>query len=231
MLREFLSIFRSEDPLSAMGENFTRMLALTSDMTRVAGGIYFAGAASGEERDRIYKEDVEVNKLERTIRKQVVAHLSIRRNTSDLPYCLFLVSLVKDVERIGDYAKNLTEVMDFRPGPLPDDEIIGELQGIRRRVEERFRATPEVVGGSNRERASALIQDGRTVAKECEKLIARIAGSDYDARTAAATVLGTRYYKRIGGHLLNVLSSVVMPLHKVDYFDEDEITRRQAQQP
>jgi hypothetical protein len=36
-------------------------------------------------------------------------------------------------------------------------------------------------------------------------------------------VLATRFYKRIGGHVLNVLSSVVMPLHKVDYYDEDEV--------
>jgi hypothetical protein len=36
-----------------------------------------------------------------------------------------------------------------------------------------------------------------------------------------ALVLALRYYKRIGGHPLNVLSSMVMPLHKVDFFDED----------
>ena len=44
-----------------------------------------------------------------------------------------------------------------------------------------------------------------------------------DARTTTALVLGARFYKRIGGHVLNVLSSVVMPLHKVDYYDEDDI--------
>ena len=33
-----------------------------------------------------------------------------------------------------------------------------------------------------------------------------------------------RYYKRIGGHVLNVLSGVTMPLHKVDYYDEDAVT-------
>ncbi len=32
-----------------------------------------------------------------------------------------------------------------------------------------------------------------------------------------------RSYKRISGHVLNVLSSVVMPLHKIDYYDEDEV--------
>jgi hypothetical protein len=36
-------------------------------------------------------------------------------------------------------------------------------------------------------------------------------------------VLGTRYYKRIGGHVLNILSSVVMPLHKLDYYDESAV--------
>jgi hypothetical protein len=52
----------------------------------------------------------------------------------------------------------------------------------------------------------------------------RIARSQYDATDATAIALGTRYYKRIGGHVLNVLSSIVMPLHKIDYYDEDEVT-------
>jgi hypothetical protein len=34
-------------------------------------------------------------------------------------------------------------------------------------------------------------------------------------------VMGTRFYKRIAAHVLNILSSVVMPLHKLDYYDED----------
>jgi hypothetical protein len=36
-------------------------------------------------------------------------------------------------------------------------------------------------------------------------------------------VLLTRFYKRIAAHLSNVLSVVVMPLHKIDYFDEREL--------
>ena len=41
-----------------------------------------------------------------------------------------------------------------------------------------------------------------------------------DAATTAALILGARYYKRTNGHLLNVYSGVVMPLDKVDYFDD-----------
>ena len=39
MLRELLAIFRSENPLSAMGEQFAKMLKLTLEMTNRAGTV------------------------------------------------------------------------------------------------------------------------------------------------------------------------------------------------
>jgi phosphate uptake regulator len=226
MLREFISIFRAGDSLGGMGESFARMLSLTCEMTSAAGDMYFHGTASPDERSRIYQQDVEVNQLQRAIRKQVVAHLALRRNQPDVPYCLFLMSLVKDVERLGDYAKNLTEVMDFRAGPLPDDEIVAELRSIRSGVESAFREAAEVFAESDRDRALTFIREGRDMGKRCDALIRRIATGSYDGPTTAALILGARYYKRIWAHVLNVLSSVVMPVHKLDYFDEDEISRQ-----
>ena len=226
MFRELLSIFRSDNPLAAMGENFARMLKLAHEMTLVAGDIFFGRKAVPEERKRIYEQDIQVNQLERTVRKQVVTHLSVQGNTPDVPYCLLLMSLVKDVERLGDYAKNVSELADFCPEKLPDDEIVGELRSIRRWIEKAFEEAAEVFATSDRERALRLIQEGRDITHRCDALIERIAHANYDTNTTTALVLGTRYYKRIGAHLLNVLSSVVMPVHKVDYFDEDKIATR-----
>jgi phosphate transport system protein len=224
MLRELLSIFRSDEPLSVMGERFAEMLNLAQQMTLQAGDIYFRMDPEPEGRTRIYKADVQVNKLERTIRKLVIAHLSIRGNTASLPYCLLLMSLVKDVERIGDYAKNLAEAPELNQQPLPDDDVVTELKEIRTGVETAFAATAQVFTSSDRERAMALIRQGRDLTHRCEALILRISRSEYRADLAAATILGSRYYKRIGAHVLNILSSVVMPLHKLDYYDEKELT-------
>jgi phosphate uptake regulator len=199
------------------------MLRLACKMTLTAGEVYFGGNVSREERKQIYERDVKVNKLERSIRKRVVAHLSVYGNRGDLPYCLLLMSLVKDVERLGDYAKNLSEVADLDLGQLPDDDIVAELREIRVFTEETFKATAEIFSMSDRERAMPLIYRGKEQARIADHLLAQIARSSHDAVTTTALVLGTRYYKRIGGHLLNVLSSVVMPLHKIDYYDEDEI--------
>ena len=232
MLRELLSVFRSSTgPVAEMGVDFTKMVKLSIENTLVAGEIYFGRRATPEERSRIYEQDVEINKLERTIRKRVAAHLSFKGSYLDVPYCLLMMSLVKDVERIGDYAKNLAEVVDIHPDGLPDGEIVRELQEIRRGVEESCRASAEIFESSDRERAMALITKGRDLAHRCDALIAKNARSSFDASTTTAIVLGIRYYKRIGGHVLNVLTSVVMPLHKVDYYDEDEIHRGDHSSP
>jgi len=223
MLRELLAILRSSDPLRAMGDNFTRMLEITNEMIVEAGDIFFGKKALPSERTRIYEQDQEVNQLERTIRKQVVAHLTFKGNLPDMPYCLLLMSMVKDVERLGDYAKNLSEVMDIWDEPIPDDEIRQELLEIRRGVEEALQLSHEVLSRADEERALNLIRQGRDSAHRCDALLQRIANGSCEAGVTVAQVLGARYYKRIGGHVLNVLSSVVMPLHKVDYYDEDEI--------
>ena len=223
MFRELLTILRSKNPLTEMGENFARMLKLAQEMTLSASAIFFERKARPEERDRIKEQDIQVNQLERRIRKQVVAHLSIPGNTPDVPYCLLLMSLVKDVERLGDYAKNILELGDFCPESLPDDGIVKELRSFRQGIEDAFQAASEVFTSLKPEQALRLIREGREIAHGSDALIERIAGAKYDPATTTALVLATRYYKRIGGHLLNVVSSVVMPVHKVDYFDEDEI--------
>ena len=220
MLHELLSIFRADDPLGVMGRNFAEMLGLSRDLTLEAGNVYFGKETSPEERTRLSKQDVKINKLERRIRKQVITHLALPGNAPSAPYCLLLMSLVKDVERIGDYAKNLMEVVDFRVGPVPSDDISAELMEIRRGVEDTFASTAAVFSESDRERAVELIAEGKALARRSDALLERVARSDYDARTATAAALGARYYKRIGSHLLNVLTSVVMPLHKLDYYDE-----------
>ena len=99
MFRELLSIFRSKDVLAEMGENFTRMLQLAHEMNLTAGAVFFGKKIPQQERDYLYQQDIRVNQSERSIRKQVVAHLSIQGNRLDVPYCLLLMSLVKDVER------------------------------------------------------------------------------------------------------------------------------------
>ena len=106
--------------------------------------------------------------------------------------------------------------------------VADHLSGAQRLLEEAFRAASKVFADSDRERAVGFIRQGKDYARRSDGLLTRIAAQEYEAGKVAALVLGARYYKRIGGHLLNVLSSVVMPLHKIDYYDEDELRAKKA---
>jgi phosphate uptake regulator len=215
-----MSLFRSDDAIARMGEDFTKMLELTHDMIVRAGTFFFERPPSPDERTALNKQDVKVNKLERRIRTKVIAHHARGSEPGNVPFCLLLMSLVKDVERIGDYAKNLAETYDEGGGAMPQDDNADELRELRRIVEDTFASVGEVFSTSDSDSAGDLIRQGRDVNHRCDVLITRIAKGPYDAATTTTLVLGTRYYKRIESHLLNVLSGVVMPLHKLDYYDE-----------
>ena len=220
MLRELLSLFRSNDAIADMGAGFSRMLELATELTLDAGRHFFDGPPTPDERTSVSARDVQLNKMERRLRKQVITHLALGEGQRDAAYGLLLMSLVKDVERIGDYCKNLSEVYDDGGGPIPDDENAAELRELRTVVEESLSAAAAVFSVSDTDTALDLIRRGREVNRRCDALVKRVAGSDYGAATTTTLVLGARYYKRIESHLLNVLSGVVMPLHKLDYYDE-----------
>lgn len=231
MLKQLLSLFGSNDAIARMGTDFGKMLDLSHDITMRAGKVFFGESPEAEERTQISKRDVKINQFERRIRKQVIAHLTLGADAGDVPYCLLLMSIVKDVERLGDYAKNLGSVHYDGGAAIPEDENGDELRDIRRIVEGTFAEAREVFTSSDSESATALILQGRDVNKRCDLLISDIARSDYDAATATSMVLGARYYKRIESHLLNILSGVVMPLHKLDYYDERFMDTEGAKEP
>ena len=220
MLRELLKIFRADEPLPTASQKFAQMLKLTQEMLLEASDIYWAKQWTPKQRTALYKKDVKVNKLERKIRKLIIAHLTMDPSPTSIPYALLIMSLVKDVERLGDYAKNIAEVVDLQPEAMPDDDRVTELREIREAVETLIREAPDVFARGDEERATELTIEGRSVAKRCDEIVWDIADASYDGRTAVALTLGARFYKRIEGHLLNLLSGVIMPLHKLDYFDE-----------
>ncbi len=223
MLRELLTILRAQNTIGPIGDNFARMLELAREMTLAAGESYFDSADELRPKLSLYAQDKLVNEFERSIRKQLVAHLAVPGNNQDVSYCLMLMTLTKDVERLGDYAKQLPELKSLSQQPLPDDTIVQELRAIRRGIEQAFQSVSQILADSDHQRAINFMQQGQKLARRCEKLHRQIAQSDYDAATATLLTLGTRYYKRIGGHLLNVLSSEVVPLHELDFYDQNDI--------
>jgi phosphate uptake regulator len=226
MWKELKAIFRSNDAIAEMGESFSEMLETARELTLSAGEYLFESPSRPDEPLSIAERDIALNKLQRRIRKQVIAHLTVGNCETDTPYGLLLMSLVKDVERIGDYCKNIGEIYQAGGAPIPDDEVGAELREIRAVTEDTFESTLGIFDDPDTSRATRLLEERRALLKRCDALIPRIVEGAYDGATTTTLILGVRYYKRIHAHLLNVISGVVMPLHKLDYFDERELPDR-----
>jgi phosphate uptake regulator len=115
VLKELIQVLRGSPPLQQAVDDFSRMLELATELVLEASSVYAGEPLSAEERTALYEKDVQVNKLERKIRKNIVAHLG-GKAPADVPYSLLLMSIVKDIERLGDFAKNLCTCSPTRRG-------------------------------------------------------------------------------------------------------------------
>ena len=164
--------------------------------------------------------DRRVNETQRTIRRELVVHASVR-GTSQVPAILTYMSVVKDVERIGDYAKNIYDVaaQGTDLSHAPDRE---ELAGYRDRISAMITEAARAFADESVEDANRLISEGDELQDRFDAKVAALVRSDEPGHEAVPRALIYRYYKRIVGHLMNLLSAVVMPLDRLDYYDEEK---------
>jgi len=221
MLKELLSAWRGRDALSQMFDEFDQMLDHTHWMFQQAVEVFFSRVDWQAIEGPLYERDKKVNKLERSIRAQIVKHLSLRKDTN-LAACLVLMSVVKDAERIGDYGKNIFEVGKFYTHEFTGTTYLDPLERIRMKVEDIFNLAKRAFSGSDVDLARRLQKEFGVFSKDCDRLIQQLLQHRQDIPTdeAVAYSLLARHMKRIGAHLANISSAVVAPVHRLDYMDE-----------
>lgn len=170
----------------------------------------------------IYETDREINMLEQDVRKKVLTHLAVS-GTGDLSIGLTLVSIISDIERIGDYTKNIYELAKEHPKRLKAGRWEEDLRNMERTVSTHMGTLIEALKDDDTEKAQKIIEDISRVKKKCDEFVLfLIKGEDESFKTSEAVplVLYMRYLKRVAGHIQNVTSGIVNPFHRLKYMDE-----------
>jgi phosphate transport system protein len=221
MLRELWEAWRGHDALTRMFDEFDRMLYETHWMFQQAVEVFFSRVDWQAVQDPLYQRDKTVNKLERSIRSEIVKHLTVRQD-ANVAACLVLMSVVKDAERIGDYCKNIFEVGKFYTREFTGRKYFDPLERIRMKVEAIFNLTKDAFSRSDVDLARQVQKEFGECSKRCDDLIRLLLQERDNLPTdeAVAYSLLARHMKRIGAHLSNISSAVIAPVHKLDYMDE-----------
>tara|TARA_B100001029_G_scaffold118029_1_gene97833 strand:- start:1324 stop:1989 length:666 start_codon:yes stop_codon:yes gene_type:complete len=168
----------------------------------------------------IYAMDKKINEFERDVRRKVMTHLAIG-GKEDIGSGLVLVSVVIDIERIGDYTKNIYDLAVNHPKKLNAGSIEDRLHNIETISFNLFEESIEAFKNQDIDLARNLMGDYKeNISSQSDEITNDIIMgkiSDLERGTAASVALYSRYLKRIAAHSRNLISSIVNPFERIGY--------------
>jgi len=168
----------------------------------------------------IYAMDKKINEFERDVRRKVMTHLAIS-GTKDLGSGLILVSVVVDIERIGDYTKNIYDLACEHPKRLQGGSYEEKLVSIENSTKNFLNSAIDVFKDQNIDSARKLMTDYKTdISQVSSKIVNGIVSgknNDFSSEQAGSLCLYARYLKRIAAHSRNLVSSIVNPFERIGY--------------
>lgn len=213
MFREFFQLWKKAGLLNEALKETEKMLLVAKNMFSFSLRVLMD---KEKEKEDIYKIDRELNKLQRNVRRKILEHLSINPQ-QDVTSCLVLITIVIDIERIGDYSKNLIELSHKYPQRLKG-KYIERIREIEKDIEGLFDGTIDAFKNADIDLAKQIMERHARIAVHCEKVVENlIEDTQVSSRMGIICALLARYLKRVSAHLKNIASGVSNPFHRLGY--------------
>ena len=212
---------KGENPVDTIEAHIAEMLSTGSKTFSMATDALFRRVEPDDVGKKLRKRDKSINRAERAIRRELVVHAGVRGRTADIPTLLAYMAISKDIERVGDITKDMWDlaVAGLDLSAEPD---VGQLDRDVARVADLIVETARIFGERDAASAGTVLNENDEYKDELEE---RMLGEIHAEHGGPGRALFYRYLQRIVAHLMNVMTSVVMPLDRIDYWDEDKADR------
>ncbi|MCF7806976.1 MAG: phosphate uptake regulator PhoU [Candidatus Marinimicrobia bacterium] len=216
MWKELKQIWFGDDLLSEAWDMTYEALNIDSEMFDDAVTALWGDSKIATQK-LIFKKDKLINKYERDIRRKIITHLSVQQGEG-LAAGMVLSTVIVDVERIGDYIKNIVDLTEMHPGDLKDKDVKQVLNEMENSIKNLFKVTRECVEDGDEDIALELYYTTKELGRMCDENIRDIltSGKSYESNSTVYA-LYFRYLKRISAHLRNIVSSVINPYDRIGY--------------
>ncbi len=167
----------------------------------------------------IYERDRQLNKYERSVRRKILTHFSVAAKP-DINMGLIITAIVMDIERIGDYTKNIVELAVGLPEAFDGGELTEEFVELENLVDGMFSDILPALVDSNQELARKILRVHRNVSTRVERGLQLLRNDQVlrgQSGRAVTAALYLRYLKRVSAHLKNIATSVLNPYHRIGF--------------
>ncbi len=220
LFKDIINLWKAEDLLSQSWDESYKMLNLSYEIFQQAL-VYLQKGENIDTLKALKKRDKEINEFQREVRRKVLTHYAVEQDTSDMADGLILINMVVDIERIGDYCKNILDLTINHEQSIISSEISEDLAMIEEEVKSRFEKTIQAIHAQDTEIAQSLMKGYKEqMTGKSDDIVNGILKNELhfggESRTASIA-LYARYLKRIGAHLKNITTTLVNPFDSIGY--------------
>lgn len=219
MWKELINIWKSDSLLNQAWDRSYESINISREIFLEAVRI-LRESDDAEINKKIRKKDKLINKYEQEVRRKVMTHCTMQ-GPSSLPSGMVLISIIIDVERLGDYAKNIMDLAADHPQRLYVPVYEENLTEIETDIKRAFEETIHVLREHDVDKARELMVTHKTeVRRICGQIVSDLVQGkvkEISQSDSTALALYARYLKRISAHLNNMVTSVVNPFDRIGF--------------
>ena len=157
---------------------------------------------------QIIRDDRNVNSMERNIESQCLALISRQQPiASDLRMVSSILKVVTDIERIGDHASDIAELV-LRLSHTQLETYSGHIQPMITASREMVHSAVSAFIARDREKSALVIQSDDVVDELFNKvkhdIVQRLKASGEEADEYVDVLMIAKYLERIGDHAVNI---------------------------
>jgi phosphate transport system protein len=204
---------RFDEQLATLNRELIEMGALCEEVIAIS-----SKALSGLDKKlaaTVAPLDAEIDQKERDI-ESICLKLLLQQQpvARDLRQISAALKMITDMERIGDQAEDIAEIISFLDGHTPDNDDL--LREMAKAVIQMVTDSVDAYVRQDTQLAEKVLGDDDVVDNYFEeikhKLIGSIAQNPSDGEYALDILMIAKYYERIGDHATNIAEWVIFSI-------------------
>ncbi len=221
IFNEIFKLWKKSDLLTQAIDDTNEMILIAYKMHKLVYKQLFV-EYSEDDAEKIKKTDFLLNHFEKSIKKKVFEHVTLNDKEDQDIYSAFLISaIVGDVERIGDYIKNINEIAEAKD-LLKSEKYNKILEDTSKQMKQIFKNTMKAFKNSDKDLACKLNNEQFEAKSKIDSIIDELVRLEgVEGVNYVPYALTLRYMKRLSAHLMHINSSITNPIDMIGYYDED----------
>ena len=219
MFKQIFEIFKSDSLYEQALTECHEMLEIVREMFNESVNS-LRNSDTAEIPIDIYAMDKKINEFERDVRRKVMTHLAVG-GKEDIGSGLVLVSVVIDIERIGDYTKNIYDLALNHPKKLSSGSLESTLNDMENSTKDFLNKAIDAFKEQDIDLGRKLMMDYKkeisSISNDIVNDLVSGKNAQFSSDQASALCLYARYLKRIAAHSRNLVSSIVNPFERIGY--------------